>query len=72
MWQGQAAEPAPARVLQRLGGHRSSDRGPALPLGRACTGSVPLFDEVVTLRGDKDWFDALITVLNVGFLWAAW
>ncbi len=33
----------------------------------ARTGGVQLFDEVETLRGDKDRFDALITVLNVGF-----
>ena len=33
----------------------------------ARTGGVQLFDEVETLRGDKDRFDALISVLNVGF-----
>ena len=33
----------------------------------ARTGGAQLFDEVETLRGDKDRFDALITVLNVGF-----
>jgi hypothetical protein len=33
----------------------------------ARTGGVQLFDEVETLRGDKERFDALITVLNVGF-----
>src|SRR3970282_1513072 len=33
----------------------------------ARTGGAPLFDEVETLRGDKVLFDALITVLNVGF-----
>jgi hypothetical protein len=33
----------------------------------ARTGGVQLFDEVETLKGDKDRFDALITVLNVGF-----
>jgi hypothetical protein len=33
----------------------------------ARTGGVQLFDEVETLRGDKDRFDTLITVLNVGF-----
>jgi hypothetical protein len=33
----------------------------------ARTGGVQLFDEVETLRGDRDRFDALITVLNVGF-----
>jgi len=33
----------------------------------ARTGGVQLFDEVETPRGDKDRFDALITVLNVGF-----
>ena len=33
----------------------------------ARTGGVQLFDEVETLRGDKDRFDALIAVLNVGF-----
>jgi hypothetical protein len=31
------------------------------------TGGVQLFDEVETLRGDRERFDALITVLNVGF-----
>jgi hypothetical protein len=33
----------------------------------ARTGGVQLFDEVETLRGDRERFDALITVLNVGF-----
>jgi Protein of unknown function (DUF3631) len=33
----------------------------------ARTGGVQLFDEMESLRGDKDRFDALITVLNVGF-----
>jgi hypothetical protein len=33
----------------------------------ARTGGVQLFDEVETLRGDKERFDALISVLNVGF-----
>ena len=33
----------------------------------ARTGGVQLLDEVETLRGDKDRFDALIAVLNVGF-----
>jgi hypothetical protein len=33
----------------------------------ARTGGVQLFDDVETLRGDKDRFDALMTVLNVGF-----
>jgi len=33
----------------------------------ARTGGVQLLDEVETLRGDKDRFDALISVLNVGF-----
>jgi hypothetical protein len=33
----------------------------------ARTGGAQLFDEVETLRGDKDRFDALISVLNVGF-----
>jgi hypothetical protein len=33
----------------------------------ARTAGAQLFDEVETLRGDKDRFDALITVLNVGF-----
>jgi len=33
----------------------------------ARTGGVQLFDEVETLRGDRDRFDALISVLNVGF-----
>lgn len=33
----------------------------------ARTGGAQLFDEVETLKGDKDRFDALITVLNVGF-----
>ncbi len=33
----------------------------------ARTGGAQLFDEVETLRGDKDRFAALITVLNVGF-----
>jgi hypothetical protein len=33
----------------------------------ARTGGVQLFDEVETLRGDKDRFEALIAVLNVGF-----
>ena len=33
----------------------------------ARTGGVQLFDEVETLRGDKDRFEALINVLNVGF-----
>jgi hypothetical protein len=33
----------------------------------ARTGGVQLFDEVEILRGDRDRFDALITVLNVGF-----
>jgi hypothetical protein len=33
----------------------------------ARTGGAQLFDEVETLRGDRDRFDALITVLNVGF-----
>jgi len=33
----------------------------------ARTGGVQLLDEVETLRGDKERFDALITVLNVGF-----
>ncbi len=31
------------------------------------TGGAQLFDEVETLQGDKDRFDALISVLNVGF-----
>jgi hypothetical protein len=33
----------------------------------ARTGGVQLFDEVESLRGDRERFDALITVLNVGF-----
>jgi hypothetical protein len=33
----------------------------------ARTGGVQLFDEVETLRGDRERFDALITVLNHGF-----
>ena len=33
----------------------------------ARTGGVQLFDEVETLRGDRERFDALISVLNVGF-----
>jgi hypothetical protein len=33
----------------------------------ARTGGAQLLDEVETLRGDKDRFDALISVLNVGF-----
>src|SRR5437870_11108407 len=33
----------------------------------ARTGGAQLFDEVETLRGDKDRFDALISVLKVGF-----
>jgi Domain of unknown function (DUF3854)/Protein of unknown function (DUF3631) len=33
----------------------------------ARTGGAQLFDEMESLRGDKDRFDALITVLNVGF-----
>jgi hypothetical protein len=33
----------------------------------ARTGGTQLFDEVETLRGDRDRFDTLITVLNVGF-----
>ena len=35
--------------------------------GAARTGGVQLFDEVESLRGDRDRLDALITVLNVGF-----
>ena len=34
----------------------------------ARTGGVQLLDEVETLRGDKDRFDALISVLNVYLL----
>jgi len=33
----------------------------------ARTGGAQLFDEVETLRGDRDRFEALIAVLNVGF-----
>ena len=33
----------------------------------ARTGGVQLFDEVETLRGERDRFDTLVTVLNVGF-----
>jgi len=33
----------------------------------ARTGGVQLFDEMETLRGDRERFDALISVLNVGF-----
>jgi hypothetical protein len=33
----------------------------------ARTGGTQIFDEVETLRGDKERFDALISVLNVGF-----
>ena len=33
----------------------------------ARTGGAQLFDEIETLKGDKERFDALITVLNVGF-----
>jgi hypothetical protein len=33
----------------------------------ARTGGVQLFDEVETLRDDRERFDALISVLNVGF-----
>jgi hypothetical protein len=35
--------------------------------GAARTGGVQLFDEVESLRGNKDRFDALLSVLNVGF-----
>jgi Domain of unknown function (DUF3854)/Protein of unknown function (DUF3631) len=35
--------------------------------GAASTGGAQLFDEVDGLRGDKERFDALIAVLNVGF-----
>lgn len=33
----------------------------------AMTGGTQLYDEVETLRGDRERFDALIAVLNVGF-----
>jgi hypothetical protein len=33
----------------------------------ARTGGVQLFDEMETLRGDRERFDALVSVLNVGF-----
>jgi hypothetical protein len=33
----------------------------------ARTGGAQVFDEIETLRGDRERFDALITVLNVGF-----
>jgi hypothetical protein len=33
----------------------------------ASTGGTQLFDEVESLRGDRDRFEALISVLNVGF-----
>lgn len=35
--------------------------------GAASTGGAQLFDEVEGLRGNKERFDALISVLNVGF-----
>jgi len=35
--------------------------------GAASTGGVQLFDEMEGLRGDKERYDALISVLNVGF-----
>ena len=33
----------------------------------ARTGGVQLYDEIETLRGDKERFDTLVSVLNVGF-----
>ena len=40
---------------------------PVLFRGAARTGGVQLFDEIEHLRGDKDRFEALVSVLNVGF-----
>src|SRR5262249_60890149 len=56
-----------ARVCFNASPVTASPTGAQLYRAAARRGGVQLFGEVETLKGDKDRFETLISVLNVGF-----